>query len=322
MDQDKLIANVKAYEPLYVTSHPKYSDSGYKENLWKAIAKEMNQSVAVCKKIWTNLRDSFRRAMKKRRETKSGQAASKIKKWKFEDEMSFLLPFMQERDTCSNLKDVSDDDDENNEEESQETEDDGKNKLDDDGINNTDDVDGQLHIEDGRKEKELSRKIVNAARRKGTRNQTQPETASAVMMKYLLNKKATKEQSTQQPNAIDTFFSSIATTVKSFSPYHQNVAKSHIFSIVSDLEMKQIVQPPQFFSNNTPTQRPQYVPTQFQSISVPSPSPTPSSSTLQTTSSSSSSRIATPIQSPPCYDFPSSISMQHLNQETIYTENM
>jgi len=67
---------------------------------------------AVCKKTWTNLRDSFRRALKKKRETKSGQAASKIKKWKFEDEMSFLLPFMQERETCTNLKDVSDDDNE------------------------------------------------------------------------------------------------------------------------------------------------------------------------------------------------------------------
>ena len=52
---------------------------------------------------------SFRRTLKKRRQTKSGQAASKIKKWKFEDKMAFLLPFMQERETLSNLE-VSDDD--------------------------------------------------------------------------------------------------------------------------------------------------------------------------------------------------------------------
>jgi len=71
------------------------------------------------------------------------------------------------------------------------------------------------------------------------------------MMEYLLDKK-TKAQitpPTQQPDAIDTFFSSIATTVKNFSPYYQNVAKSQIFNIISDLEMKQIMQQPCFVPN-------------------------------------------------------------------------
>lgn len=44
MDQEKLIENVKSCEPLYVMSHPKYSDTVFKENAWKEIAKEMNQS--------------------------------------------------------------------------------------------------------------------------------------------------------------------------------------------------------------------------------------------------------------------------------------
>lgn len=43
MDQEKLIENVKAYEPIYVMSHPKYSDNIFKENVWRKIAKKMNQ---------------------------------------------------------------------------------------------------------------------------------------------------------------------------------------------------------------------------------------------------------------------------------------
>ncbi|XP_011138129.1 probable ATP-dependent helicase PF08_0048 isoform X2 [Harpegnathos saltator] len=277
MEQEKLIENVKAYEPLYVISHPKYSDTRFKENIWKEIAKGMSQPVAVCKKTWTNLRDSFRRALKKKRKIKSGQAASKIKKWRFEDEMSFLLPFMQERDTCSNLEDISDDDNENelNEDEYDDKNDDrgddqndnrgddrnndkgddrNGNKNDDD---KDDDVDEELHIENEKKKKEeVNRKIINVARNKGKRYQTQAETASPVMMKYMLDKKTAKEQITrpsQQSSAVDTFFASIALTVKSFSPYYQNIAKSQIFSIISNLEMKQIMQEQPVFVPNSPT---------------------------------------------------------------------
>jgi len=43
MDQEKLIETVKSYESLYVISHPKYSDTVSKDNIWRGIAKEMKQ---------------------------------------------------------------------------------------------------------------------------------------------------------------------------------------------------------------------------------------------------------------------------------------
>jgi hypothetical protein len=50
----------------------------------------------------------------------------------------------------------------------------------------------------------------------------QPETASAVLMKYLVE--SDKERQAEQPvDPIDAFFKSIAATVKTFSPYHQNI---------------------------------------------------------------------------------------------------
>jgi len=43
MDQEKLIEIVKFHESLYVMNHAKYSDTVYKENVWRRIAKNMNQ---------------------------------------------------------------------------------------------------------------------------------------------------------------------------------------------------------------------------------------------------------------------------------------
>lgn len=41
---------------------------------------------------------------------------------------------------------------------------------------------------------------------------------------------------------VDAFLLSIGTTLKTFSPYHLNIAKSKIFSIVQEHELQQIVQ--------------------------------------------------------------------------------
>jgi hypothetical protein len=60
-------------------------------------------------------------------------------------------------------------------------------------------------------------------------------------MKYLVE--SDKERQAEPPvHPIDAFFKSIAATVKTFSPYHQNICKSRIFEIVSEVEMTEILQ--------------------------------------------------------------------------------
>jgi hypothetical protein len=69
----------------------------------------------------------------------------------------------------------------------------------------------------------------------------QPEMASTVLMKYLV--KSDKERQAEPPvDPIDAFFKSIAARVRMFSPYHQNICKSRIFVIVSEVEMTEILQ--------------------------------------------------------------------------------
>jgi hypothetical protein len=57
-----------------------------------------------CKHICASLRDKHRKYLKKHT-TKSGQSASiKIPRWKYADEMSFVRPYLRERDTVNSLE--------------------------------------------------------------------------------------------------------------------------------------------------------------------------------------------------------------------------
>jgi hypothetical protein len=60
-------------------------------------------------------------------------------------------------------------------------------------------------------------------------------------MKYLVE--SDKERQAEPPvDPIDAFFKSTAATVKTFSPYRQNICKSRIFATVSEVEITEILQ--------------------------------------------------------------------------------
>lgn len=65
-----------------------------------------------------------------------------------------------------------------------------------------------------------------------------PERASSVLMKYLVEND--KEQKLTDPN--DLFFQTMAATVKKFSPYYQNMCKSKVCSVVSEFETTQMLE--------------------------------------------------------------------------------
>ena len=60
-------------------------------------------SVAACRNKWGTLRDYFVKKYREAKTTKSGQAASKKKKWYLFDAMSFLIPYYSSRETGGNL---------------------------------------------------------------------------------------------------------------------------------------------------------------------------------------------------------------------------
>jgi len=67
----------------------------------------------------------------------------------------------------------------------------------------------------------------------------QPETASAVLMKYLVER---KDKQNHLLIPFTHFLKNIAAAVKTFTPYHQNICKSRIFAIVSGVEITEILQ--------------------------------------------------------------------------------
>jgi hypothetical protein len=157
--------------------------------------------------------------------TKSGQSASiKIPKWKYADEMSFVHPYLRERDIVTKL------------------EFDEIGEMDEEELLQADsEHDGTAEQED-QSPASAKNKFKNRIFR-GTqkRPRYQPEPTSAVLMKYLVESD-NKRQAEQPVNRTDAFFKSIAVTVKTFSPYHQNICKSIIFAIVSQVELTEILQ--------------------------------------------------------------------------------
>ncbi|CAK1597486.1 unnamed protein product [Parnassius mnemosyne] len=234
MQREKLIEEVRKYPYLYDLSDAKYSNSIKKDEAWKQISITLKQSESECKKTWLNLRESHRRAMKKRK-TKSGQAASTTKKWTFEDEMSFLVPHYKERNTISSV-DYDDDSDVSS-------------------FLGNDDSQDSINIiqspENSQPETSAlsprPKSSASSVTSKTSKKKVESNSASQTLMKYLLNHNETKKE-----DEIETFFNSIAATVKKFSEYNQAVIKSKIYNAVSEMELQEIAEKQSYYSYRNP----------------------------------------------------------------------
>ncbi|VVC43314.1 MADF domain [Cinara cedri] len=239
MDDEILIGKVRQHDELYNTTHRKYSDNRHKDLIWAKIGKESNTTGQVCKTRWISLRDQLRKALKKKR-TKSRQTAGKQKKWKYEDRMSFVIPFFKERDAYSNIASPESASEESNDE-------DISNQN-----NNITEKDADEVVESKREttpkcnriKESLSTKTKSTKKMKksisycsNAEKISKPETASPVSMAYVLDSENDKPKAIScASHPIDVFFQGLAATVKTFSPEYQHVAKNKLFAIVSDLE--------------------------------------------------------------------------------------
>ncbi|GJQ70971.1 hypothetical protein Trydic_g887 [Trypoxylus dichotomus] len=216
MDCERLIEFVKEHEVLYDTTHPKYMDQHRKDKLWRTIAVRMNQNENDCKKMWQNLRDSFRRVLKKRKSVRNKEGRPKV--WKYECEMSFLVPHFTSRtgksvDTIESYQPPS--------EEEQSVE------------NLLEDIKPYPNIETN----ESSSLVDNdefTTKTKGANDH--PSTA---LLKYVLENQE-RERARMEEDDITSFFLNMAKTVKTFSRYRRAEAKSKVFATVSQLEFEQI----------------------------------------------------------------------------------
>ncbi|XP_076179460.1 XPG-like endonuclease isoform X3 [Ptiloglossa arizonensis] len=102
--EELLIEKVRMHEVLYNMKSPNYRDQNIRQAAWDDIGRDFKMKAETVKDNWDKLRRCFLNAINRRRNKKSGHSARKISSWKYEQQMSFLLPFIDIRRSQSNVK--------------------------------------------------------------------------------------------------------------------------------------------------------------------------------------------------------------------------
>lgn len=209
----------------------------------------------LCKQRWTNIRDQYKKCVKSQK-TSTGQAAKKIKLYKYYDQLLFLKAVDEDRDRIENFvksreimppasseitQSNSNDSDINQE---------GNSQAHDDVVaspsltsfaispaasyatNEQGEPTSDLLVQEPQKKPRL--KKMSAV----------PESASSTLMKYVLmnRNKNTEHTEKVEQHPIDAFLKGLAPTLKSFSPYLQHLAKGQIFQVIHNLELQQLTE--------------------------------------------------------------------------------
>ncbi|KAK5641195.1 hypothetical protein RI129_009742 [Pyrocoelia pectoralis] len=238
MNDEKLIELVREYHVLYDLSHCKYMDTGFKNNIWARIAKEMKQDVSTCKNRWSNIRDTYRKTLKKN-VTKSGQSAKKLKLYKYSNQLEFLNKYFGEmRATKRNIHSLEEDEEEGEVKPDNIREDfvEESTLLSEPECLINDNISSLSHnnIPDNK---------ITPLKKATNKNLEPPRSASGKLTDYLLKKK--NERNTPV-HPVDTFLAAIGSTLKSLDPYSLHLAKAEIFNTAQKYEMQMLMnQPPQ-----------------------------------------------------------------------------
>ncbi|KAJ8707318.1 hypothetical protein PYW08_010570 [Mythimna loreyi] len=201
----KLLKLVKENPILYNTRHAKYLDFDSREVVWQKIGDSLSRPALVCKSRWINIRDMMRRKFRERLKNPNAHSY----KYKYEEELSFMTPYFKEPissgSTAEEYAGFLED-------ETCEVE-----------MPSEVFVDEALDFEEARETKPVFRK------RQQDDGNSSREFSEAMF----------QELSPTDP--LDVFLLTIGSTLRKFSPYYLNQAKSKIFQVVQDYELQQIV---------------------------------------------------------------------------------
>ncbi|XP_055536588.1 uncharacterized protein LOC129725138 [Wyeomyia smithii] len=214
MDDEKLIELVRSHPVLYDLGEARYLDSRHKTVIWNKIAAELEAEANDCKSRWSNIRDQYRKSLKKET-TRSGQAATQIRPYKYKHLLRFLKPTFEERATMSNIE--------------------PEEPVDDSWTEPAGEEEITMQEEPITKP---SRKPKAQSKRRG--RSTEPS-ASSQLMKYLISKKRS-EQSDGHLHPVDAFLSGIAPILKSLDPLNLNKARAEINATVQKYELAMLMQ--------------------------------------------------------------------------------
>ncbi|XP_053619007.1 uncharacterized protein LOC128680165 [Plodia interpunctella] len=219
----ELIELVRNNEVLYDFNHPKYMDFNAREVAWQMIGDELKRPAADCKLRWINIRDVNRRILRK----KLAMPHNRGRLYKYENELAFMRPFYRDVHIQGG-----------------EFESDDKSEQNWNGDDNgPDDVDDQNEEEvEIPVKKEVKTPKKSRKRKKKDIYEDEDDDEDDIPIAACVNEPITAAEGFDPTDPVDAFLISIGATLKTFSPYHLNLAKSKIFSVVQEHDLQQIVQ--------------------------------------------------------------------------------
>lgn len=180
-----------------------------------------------CKSRWTNIRDQFRRNLGKK--PKSGQAAEKVKPYKYAKLLEFLLPHLSERDTISNIPTPE------------------VPRIVSSIIVNENDrpvVSVEAEAADNRQNQEFvaepQPQIRGAAKKRNKSVCETDATPATVLMEYILRK---NDERNVPEHPMLSFLTSMGQILINLPPRAQHTARGRIFNIVHELENEFLNEP-------------------------------------------------------------------------------
>ncbi|KAM3956912.1 uncharacterized protein ACR2FA_009110 [Aphomia sociella] len=214
----KLIQLVKDNPVLYDFNNVKYMDLNAREVAWQRIGDELKRPASDCKVRWINIRDVNRRIIRK----SLRNPGSHNRLYKYEAELSFMRPFYRDIQ-IQNCEFESDDKSEKhwNGDECEDEQIEGPNES----------------YDSDESTKKVKPKVSKSSKKKKKKNyedEVKPTTSTF--------NETTAASDFDSSDPVDAFLLSIGATLKTFSPYHLNLAKSKIFAVVQEHDLQQIVQ--------------------------------------------------------------------------------
>ncbi|KAJ2939406.1 hypothetical protein O0L34_g10837 [Tuta absoluta] len=222
----KLLKLIEEHRVLYDPTDPKHMDLDSRETVWKLIAEQMNIPASVCKTRWVNIRDMMRRRLRDR----FRNPHQRTYMYRYEEQLAFVIPFFKESLTDQYAsEDYADD---------THMEDSAHIYLED-----------ATYLDSDPELKPTLRQLTDSLTQDTeTREATGSDEVqvSAVPQYQNVNPSQVNplshfpEASLNVSDPIDVFLMTVGNTLRKFSPYYLNQAKSKIFQVVQDYELQQI----------------------------------------------------------------------------------
>lgn len=184
----------------------------------------------MCKSRWNNIRDQYRKSIKNTA-TRSGQRRESQKHYKYHEQLSFLRPYFQERETISNISAESEDS----------TLDTVLNSCSPHSAQSPSvlrdeeviiSIPSPVHT--SHRTGSLSPAAYSSSLASAQETIDKPKSAAATLLEYVLKN---NQNNTTEEHPIDKFLHGIAPTLKNLTRYYQNLAKTDIFNIVQKYEI-------------------------------------------------------------------------------------